>query len=346
MSSNICGIESAERNSADFFNTDVTIIGAGVAGLYASYCCNLAGIDSILVESLMFPGGQCSTIYPEKKVYGTPGFKDIKAKDFINHLSEQILDYDSKKFFGYKVETIKKENETFDIYTKSQCNCRNTNIKSKYIILATGIGDMKPSIPSTITGLDELSTDSDFVQHYCMKMDLYKGKNVIIAGGGDSAIDFAINIAPISNNTTIIHRRNKFTCEQSKLKDIERLTNSGKLTLILEHNIVYLKEKNKERLVITKDKESKEHSFSTDYIVFCYGFLPNCQNSIFGLENIGLQKENNLIKVDINTMETTVKGCYAAGDIVSYINKKKNIVPCFFEADRVVRSIKKELYKE
>ncbi len=346
MNSDICKKGSAEICSVDSFNTDVSIIGAGVAGLYASYCCSLAGINSILIEALMFPGGQCATIYPEKKVYGTPGFKNIKAKEFINYLSDQILEYDNKKFFGYKVETIKKENEIFVINARNNCDCCNLNINSKYIILATGMGNMKPSIPPTISGLDNLPKNSDFVQHYCMKMDLYKNKIVIIAGGGDSAIDFAINITPIAEKVFLIHRRNQFTCEQSKLKDIERMKNSRKLTIVLEHNIVQLKEENENRLVITKDKESKEHVFNTDYIVFCYGFLPNCKGSIFGLENFGLEKENNLIKVDINTMETSLKGCYAAGDNVNYINKKKNIVPCFFESDRAVRSIKRELYKE
>ncbi len=346
MNSDICKKESAKVCSVDPFNTDVSIIGAGVAGLYASYCCSLAGIGSVLIEALMFPGGQCAAIYPEKKVYGTPGFKNIKAKEFINYLSEQISEYDNKKFFGYKVETIKKENEIFVINARNDCDCCNLNINSKYVILATGMGNMKQSIPPTISGLDNLPKNSDFVQHYCMKMDLYKNKRVIIAGGGDSAIDFAINITPIAEKVFLIHRRNQFTCEQSKLKDIERLKNSGKLTLVLEHNIVQLKEENEKRFVITKDKESKERVFNTDYIVFCYGFLPNCQGSIFGLENSELKKENNLINVDINTMETSVKGCYAAGDNVSYINKKKNIVPCFFEADRAVRSIKQELYKE
>jgi len=346
MNSDLCERGSAEVCSVDSFNTDVTIIGAGVAGLYSSYCCSFAGLDSILVEALMFPGGQCATIYPEKKVYGTPGFNNVKAKEFIGYLSEQVSAYDNKKFFGYKVETIKKEDENFVINATNQCDCCNLNINTKYVILATGMGNMKPSVPPTILGLDKISKNSDFIQHYCMKMDLYRDRKVIIAGGGDSAVDFAINITPIAEKVFLIHRRNQFTCEQVKLKDIEKLENSGKLTLILEHNIIELKEENGKRLVITKDKNSEKHIFYTDYIVFCYGFLQNCQSTIFGLENIGLEKENNLIKVDINTMETSVKGCYAAGDNVSYINKKKNIIPCFFEADRAVRSIKRELYKE
>lgn len=321
--------------------TDVAIIGAGVAGLYAAYCCGLAGLDSVLIEALPFPGGQCSAIYPEKKVYGTPGLRDIKAKDFVESLKDQALAYDCRNFFGYKVETISKEDELFIV----KANSGALTVCSKYVILATGIGDMKPSMPTSVKGLESMIQTSDFVQNYCMKLDLYKGKRVIIAGGGDSAIDFALNIAPIANDVTLIHRRAQFTCEPAKLTDIEKLVQSQRLNVVLEHNIVELKAVDNKNFVITRDKESLEHEFESDYIVFCYGFLPNCKASLFDLEKLGLQKENNLIKVDINTMETTVKGCYAAGDNVSYENKKKNIVPCFFEADRAVRSIKQDLYK-
>lgn len=339
MNSDLYEKEFTDTCSVNSYYIDIAIIGAGIAGLYATYCCGIAGLDCYLLEALEFPGGQCSTIYPEKKVYGTPGFPNIKAKDFINHLSQQALPYANKTFFGYKVEKITKKANLFLIEAHNQCDCQKLHISTKNVILATGIGDMKPSIPPTIQGISELPHDSDFVQHYCMKMDLYKGKKVIIAGGGDSAIDFAINITPIAQEVTLIHRRNQFTCEESKLKDIRKLSSSGKLKIVLENNIVELKEDSK-RFVITKGKDSQLHIFETDYIVFCFGFLPNCHSTIFELEKLGLEKENNLIKVDINTMETAIKGCYAAGDNIIYPNKKKNIVPCFFEADRAVRSIK------
>jgi thioredoxin reductase (NADPH) len=319
---------------------DVAIIGAGVAGLYSAYCCGISGLDCLIIDSLMMPGGQCSTLYSDKKVYGVPGFKDITAKDFIDNLSKQCLGFAKKSFLGYRVESITRTPDgLFTIKSANHCTCDVREIKAKYLILATGMGDMKPSVPSTIAGIREIEKSSDFIQYYCMKMDIYKGKSVIIAGGGDAAIDFTIGITPLANSVTLIHRRSQFACEESKLKAIKELEKSGKLKILLEHNISGLKEKYKIRTVIAKTQDSKEVILNIDHIIFCYGFIPSCGN-MFGLKELGLEMQNNLINVDINTMETSIENCYAAGDVVAYPNKKKNIVPCFFEADRIIRMIK------
>jgi thioredoxin reductase (NADPH) len=319
--------------------TEIAIIGAGAAGLYATYCCGISGLNCTIIESLHIPGGQCATLYPEKKVYGIPGFSNILAKDFTDKLTKQCLEFDCEKLFGYQVENISKTSAgLFAIKFNNHNVCKY----AKHIILATGIGNMKPSVPNTIIGIDEIDKHSDFVQHYCIKIDIYKGKNVVIAGGGDSAIDFAVNITPIAKTVTLIHRRAKFSCEESKLKDIQKLEESGKLKLMMEHNVSELKEGNEKRIVIIKDQSSNEVFLEVDHIIFCYGFTASC-NTMFGLENLGLEIENYLIKVDINTMETSIKNCYAAGDVVTYANKKKNILPCFFEADRAVRIIKESL---
>lgn len=342
---NFIGFGDSSANSFDLLDVDIAIVGAGVAGLYAAYSCDLAGIDSLLIESLMIPGGQCSALYPEKTMYGTPGFSNIKAKDFIENLKNQCLENSKKQLFGHKVENISKNSDGFLLTARNTCSLQEVKISAKYIILTTGIGDMKPNIPSTISGIDEIEKTSDFIQHYCLNLNLYKDKNVIIAGGGDSAIDFATNISNIAKSVTIIHRRSKFTCEPIKLNNIASLEKSGKINLVLEHNVFELKEENGKKIVKAKDKESKDKNFETDHIIFCYGFAAS-SCSLFGLKNFGLKMENNLINVDINTMETSIENCYAAGDVVNYKNKKKNIVPCFFEADRAVRTIKNKLSQE
>ena len=330
-------------SSFDLLETDVAIVGAGVAGLYSAYCCGLSGIDCLLIESLMLPGGQCSTLYPEKKMYGTPGYIDIKAKDFVENLTSQCLSHSPKKLFGHKVENIlKTPDDRFILKAQNTQSEKEINISARYVVLTTGIGNMKPNIPATISGLDKIDKTSDFIHHCCMNLSLFKGKDVIIAGGGDSAVDFAINISAVAKSVTIIHRRLKFTCEPVKLNDIDVLEKSGKIKLILEHNISELKEENGKRTIKTIDKDSKETVFETDHIIFCYGFAASA-GSLFGLENFGLKTDNNLLNVDIDTMETSVKNCYAAGDVVTYTNKKKSVVPCFFEADRLVRSIKNRM---
>ncbi|MDR3224642.1 MAG: NAD(P)/FAD-dependent oxidoreductase [Holosporales bacterium] len=313
-----------------YSDVNVAILGAGVAGLYASYCCGISAIDCAIIDSSMIPGGQCSSLYPDKKVYGVPGFCNITSREFIGKLTDQCFSFGCKKLFGYTISNISKDAELFVI---------NNDIKAKYIIIATGIGNTLPRIPQTIEGLDTLDPSTGFLQHYCMKIDTYKGKEIVIAGGGDSAVDFVIDITPIAKKVTLIHRRAEFTCERAKLNDLANLEKSGRLVVVTEHSISKLEEKNGKGTITAKDKNANEVSFDANHVVFCYGFITSC-NATFGLESLGLQIDNNLIKVNLNTMETSIENCYAIGDVVTYENKKKNIVPCFFEADRVVRMIK------
>jgi thioredoxin reductase (NADPH) len=325
------------------FSTSVAIIGAGVAGLYAAYCCGLAGIDCVLVESLATSGGQCLALYPDKRTYGIPGFHDTKAKEFIERLSMQCLCYPKKVLFNHKVENILKGSENaFLLETVNRQLGEKFNVHSRYVILATGIGDMLPNIPQTISGLDKIDKSSDFIQHSCMRLDLYKNKRIVVVGGGDSAIDFAIDIAKVAKNVMLIHRRDRFTCETSKLDIVRELENSGKLNLSLEHNVSELIEEGEKRKVVIKDKNQILTFIETDHVVFCLGFIVNC-SSLLGLKKLGLKIENDLVKVNVDTMKTSVDGFYSAGDVVTYPNKKKGIVQCFFEADRAIRSIKSEI---
>ena len=314
---------------------DVAVIGAGVAGMYATYCCSLMGINCVIIDELRVPGGQCVAIYPEKKLYGVPGYDDVKATDYIDKLSQQCLRKDTIELFGHKVTSLNaKAHGAFEICI-SDCESEIQNIRARYLIIATGIGEMRPNIPNNIRGINEMMNNSDFVQSYCLNHSLYRDKNVIIAGGGDSAVDFAIDIAQITKSVTVVHRRANFTCESHKIAKLQKLVETGKIKLKMQQNIRELKEFDGKRYVCTDENE-----YVADHIVFCYGFVAS-PSSI--ARDLGIEMEKNLIKVNIENMETSVKNCYAVGDAVTYINKKKNIVPCFFEADRVVRAIKDKI---
>ena len=336
---------SEEFSPGSSVEADVVIIGAGVAGMYATYCCSLANIRCILVDELMSAGGQCTALYPEKLLYGIPGYTNIKAKDYISRLAKQCLGTAQHEFFGYKVTKITRATSGgFELCVSNVSVCSNAvndiTMTSKYIIIATGIGEMKPNIPVNIQGIDEISQKSSFVQFYCLNQTLYRNKNVIVAGGGDSAVDFAIDITSVAKQTILIHRREAFSCEQHKIATLDRLAKIGKIKLELGQRIYKLKEENEIRSVYTRDNNQYEHEYKTDYIVFCYGFVA-CPGDL--IADLGLQTEKNLIKVNLETMDTSVRNCYAVGDAITYACKKKNIVPCFFEADRAVRAIKNDV---
>jgi thioredoxin reductase (NADPH) len=318
--------------------SDVVIIGAGVAGLYATYCCGIAGLGCTLIESLPCPGGQCIALYPEKNVYGVPGFRDVKARDFVDSLAGQCLAFDHIELFEHKVESVRKISDgTFEVYTFRKAD--HTRISARYMIIAAGICDMEPSIPHTIQGIAEIGQLSDFVQNCCIRIDMYRGKDVVVAGGGDSAADFTLSVIPIAKSVTLIHRRDKLTCNDDKRRQIAAAEEAGRLRLMLASNIVRLAELDDVRIVFVEDVLDAEVRLNTDHVVFCYGFSARC-NTLSWLSDLHLDIKDGLIAVNIDTMESSVKNCYAVGDIVTYTNKSKNIVQCFSEADRAVRMIR------
>jgi thioredoxin reductase (NADPH) len=316
---------------------DVIIIGVGVAGLYAAYCCGfLAALRVCIVESAAIPGGQCVTLYPRKKMYGVPGFPDITARDYISILSDQCLPHAATSLFNQKINCISRlENEFF------QVGANRESISSKFLILATGIGDAIPNIPSDI--LLNIDNASDFVQHYCINMNLFAGKRIVIAGGGDSAVDFAIELSMIAEEIVLVHRRPDFSCEPAKTSVINELSNAGKILLKLNHDILALEESDAGRYVKIRGRNAlNTEEIMTDHIIFCYGFSAK-HSTIRGLEEMGIQSKNFLIEVNIETMKTSVNDCYAIGDAITYPGKKKNVVSCLFEADRAGRAIRNKV---
>jgi thioredoxin reductase (NADPH) len=291
----------------------------------------MAGIRCVVVESLEIPGGQCTAFYPDKKMYGVPGHPDIRARDFVDLLVRQGLESTTSAFLNGRVDGVSRLSDgSFRIRAAGK------TVVAKYIIIATGIGDMVHNAPSDVDGLNEIK--SDFIQYYCKNPAIYKGKKVIIAGGGDSAVDMAVLISTIASRVTIVHRRREFACEQAKLEKLH--APSAEISVITDHKIVRLEEMSGVRTVTIRCLNSGTlRDLQVDNVVFCYGFATK-QRSFFGLEEAGLLTENFLIKADLMTMETSISGCYAAGDVITYPYKKKNVVACFFEADRCVRAIK------
>lgn len=352
----------------------VCIIGAGPSGLLTYDYLTKYNIQTIVFESSCSYGGQCNAFYRNKPINGIPGLYNTHAGEFIQNIYKQCV-IGNNLILNTNIELLDIKNNKF--YLKSN----NDIYICKYLILATGAGSMKPIIPN-IKGIKNLINDKDFIQFYCNNFEQYKNKKVVIAGGGDSAVDYAIEISNIQRklseplqtftgqctetksgdisertstnikhnlseltkesptmqstkiksestigqilgNVVILHRRDTLRCDKSKLKLLNNVD------LKLNQNIIEIRK----NLIIT-DKEE----IQTNNIIFCYGFTYN-NNFLQQLTNFGLILDNNLVKIDLISMETSLKSCYAVGDVVKYPLKKKNIISCCFESERVVRTI-------
>ena len=334
----------------------VCIIGAGPAGLLTYDYLTQRNVSTVAFESSCSYGGQCTAFYRNKQINGIPGLYNTSAGEFIQNIYNQCINKNNI-ILNANINVMNIRDDLF--YLKN-----NDNIYTcKYLILATGASSMKPIVPN-IKGIDKFINDEDFLQFYCSDFEQYKDKKVVIAGGGDSAVDYAIEISNMSNlnndnkssitenkvldmssiatvhnsatsinqsslqsrvpnNVVLLHRRDTLKCNQNKLKLL------NKVDLKLNQNILEIRK----NLVITNKEE-----IQTNNVIFCYGFTYN-NNFLQQLSKFGLLLDNNLINIDLNSMETSLKYCYAVGDVVKYPLKKKNIISCCFEAARVANAI-------
>ncbi len=293
--------------------TDVVIVGGGPAGLYAAYCCGMAGLECVVLESLSLPGGQCAAYYGDRLIYGVPTAVSMKGRDVTAKLVEQALSFPTTSIvYDYRISSLKQINDDLVI---------NDYYVGKFIIFATGAGVMRPSVPNNIVGADR---SDGFVKYYCKNINDYAGKNVVVAGGGDSAADCAINLSTVAKNITLIHRRDSLSCTQFKIKTIYDTKN---ITLLLNTRIQSVAEDNK----IVTDNCVIEH---VNNIIFCYGF--STEQCVLDGINVFT---NGSICVDPDTMQSSVNNIFAVGDVATYNKKKKGLLYGFSEADKAVRTI-------
>ena len=293
--------------------SDVVVIGGGPAGLYAAYCCGMESLSCIVLESLELPGGQCAAYYGDREIYGVPTAVRMNGKEIVGKLVEQALGFSTTEImYGVCAHDFKKVDDWFVV---------NDEFAANFVIFASGAGSMKPNVPNSIIGTDRVD---GFVQCYCSNVDAYKNKNVVVAGGGDSAADCAINISRIASSVTLIHRRDRLTCQQCKINAVQKVDN---IKLMLDTKIQDVSGSKK---VIT----DKGEVVDVDNVIFCYGFASE-QCVINGLDLF----DNGLVHVNPITMQSHVENVFAIGDVALYEKKKKGLLSGFSDANRAVQAI-------
>ena len=314
--------------------TDIIIIGAGPTGLFTVFEAGLLKLKCHLIDTLPQAGGQCSEIYPKKPIYDIPGFPEILAGDLTKNLLEQCKQFKPGFTLGERAEDIKtKKDGTFVVTTN-----KGTKHQAPVIAIAGGLGSFEPKKPV----LDRLDFYEDKGVEYIIKEpEIYRGKKVVIAGGGDSALDWSIFLANINADVTLVHRRNEFRGALDSVEKVRELKNKNKINVITPAEVTKISGRDKlESLTITsKDAETE---ILADHFIPLFGLSPR----LGPIANWGLQVEKNAIKVDTFDYQTNIPGIFAIGDVNTYPGKLKLILCGFHEATLMCQSAHKIIYPD
>lgn len=310
--------------------TDILIIGAGPTGLFAVFEAGLLKLKCHLIDALPQPGGQLSELYPKKPIYDIPGFPEVKAGELVDNLMEQIKSFQPGFTLGEKAQDIERQNDGSFIVTTDQ----GTKHHAPIIAIAGGLGSFEPRKPP-IPNISKFENKG--VQYMVKDPEQFRDKSVIIAGGGDSALDWSIFLAEVASEVTLIHRRNEFRGALESVDRVKDLKDMGKIKLLTPAEVVDVHGDNQLNSISVRVNNNPEEDFDlqTDYFIPLFGLTPK----LGPIANWGLEIEKNAIKVD-NTLDyqTNIPGIYAIGDVNIYPGKLKLILCGFHEATLMCQS--------
>lgn len=317
--------------------TDILIIGAGPTGLFAVFEAGLLQLKCHLIDALPQPGGQCSELYPKKPIYDIPGFPEVLAGDLVDNLMEQIKPFQPGFTLGERADTLEElEDGKFLVTTN-----KGTKHIASAVAIAGGLGSFEPRKPL----LENLGQFEDKGVAYIIRdPEYYRGKKVIIAGGGDSALDWTIFLADLAEELTLVHRRNEFRGALDSVEKVQQLKNEGKVKLITPAEVVALKgESHLEGVQVKKTDTNEVIDLDVEEFVPLFGLSPK----LGPLADWGLEIEKNAIKVN-NSLDyqTNRPGVYAIGDVNTYPGKLKLILCGFHEATLMVQSAYQRIFPD
>jgi thioredoxin reductase (NADPH) len=301
--------------------TDILIIGAGPTGLFTVFEAGLLKLKCHILDALPQAGGQLSELYPKKPIYDIPGFPEVLAGDLVSNLMEQIKQFEPGFTLGERAETIEKQEDGSFIVTSN----KGKKFHASVVAIAGGLGSFEPRKP--------LIEDIEFyedkgIKYFIKNPEKFRDKRVVIAGGGDSALDWSIFLSNVASEVTLIHRRNEFRGALDSVEKVQELKNSGKIKMITPAEVIGLNgAEHLESIVI--DENGAQRTIPTDYFIPLFGLTPK----LGPIGDWGLDIEKNAIKVN-NALDyqTNIPGIFAIGDVNTYPGKLKLILCGFHEA--------------
>lgn len=312
--------------------TDILIIGAGPTGLFAVFEAGLLKLKCHIIDALPQPGGQLAELYPKKPIFDIPGFPEILAGDLVKNQLEQIKQFQPGFTLGERAETIDRQPDDSFIVTTD----KGTQVHCRAVAIAGGLGSFEPRKPE----LDNIADYEDKgVDYFIRDPEKFRGKRVVIAGGGDSALDWSIFMTDVASEVTLVHRRNEFRGALDSVEKVQELKSLGKLRLVTPAEISGIHGNGKLES-ITVDQDGNTLEIDCDYLIPLFGLTPK----LGPIANWGLEIDKNAIVVN-NALDyqTNVPGIYAIGDVNTYPGKLKLILCGYHEATLMVQSVYQRL---
>ncbi|HVG81164.1 MAG TPA: NAD(P)/FAD-dependent oxidoreductase [Methylomirabilota bacterium] len=307
--------------SSSTHQTDVAIVGAGPVGLFAVFECGMLKMRTAVIDALDIAGGQCAALYPEKPIFDIPGYPRIEAMALIEKLLEQTRPFQPAYHLGQQVEAVEEAGAGWRLTTSA-----GTRIEARCIFIAAGVGAFGPNRPP-LAGIEAYEGRSVF--YLVKRRDDFRDKRVVIAGGGDSAVDWANSLAELAAKIYVVHRRPKFRAAPESVAMMERLVSAGQVELVVPYQLHGLEGSQGTLSAVTvQTLEGETRRLEADALLPFFGLAMN----LGPIARWGLALDRNHIKVDPATFETSAKGIHAIGDIATYPGKLKLILTGFAEA--------------
>ncbi len=312
---------TAASATPDVIEKDVLIVGAGPVGLFAVFELGLLDLKAAVIDILDKPGGQCAELYPEKPIYDIPGYPIITGDGLVQKLLEQIKPFNPTFHLGQMVESLTRQPDgRFRLTTD-----RGTTFLGKVVVIAAGGGSFQPKRPP-VPGIEDYEGKS--VHYSVRRMEDFRGHDVLIVGGGDSALDWTLNLQPLAKSVTLLHRRDDFRAAPDSVKKMRALVEKGHIKLALGQVSGLKGEAGQVTHAIVKDKDGAETHVAASRILPFFGLTMK----LGPVANWGINLHENLIPVDTARFETSEPGIFAVGDINTYPGKLKLILCGFHEA--------------
>jgi thioredoxin reductase (NADPH) len=312
--------------------TDAVIIGAGPVGLFAVFELGLVDVKAHVIDILDKPGGQCAELYPDKPIYDIPGLPIVTGQEITDRLMEQIKPFGATFHLNEQVETLERlPDQRFQLKTD-----RGKTFLTKVVVIAAGGGSFTPKRPP-LSGIEAFEGTSVF--YAVRRMEDFRDKDVLIVGGGDSALDWTLSLQPLAKSLTLLHRRDDFRGAPHSVEKMRGLVGAGKMRLLIGQVTGLHGADNRLEAVTVKTKDGEER-ISVEAMLPFFGLTMK----LGPLANWGLTLQDNLIPVDTEKFESSEKGIFAIGDINSYAGKLKLILSGFHEAALMAQQAHKYVY--